>query len=409
MKQLAQFSTMLIVSLFAAACGGGGGGGPAPTPVATPTAGPMVDDDARRAVLASLGSEVILPALRELDSQAVVLVVQIDALAAAPADAARRNSARAAWRNAMTAVQRAELYQLGPAARSMEAGGQDLRDQIYAFPLLNLCGVHQAAYQDVAVDATTPIDRTGMGSLEYLLFDDTDNPNCAPPAGVDGRAKRAQYAARLARRISAVALQLRDAWEPAGGNFLRTFSTAGAGNATYDMPQDALDAISSAVFYLEKETKDRKLANPLGIGATGLPPCSTTSCPERVESRYARISGAHAGNNLRAARLLFSGAEGGLGLNALLEGVDREDLAVRILAQIDAAIAASDALEADFETRVAAISNRDACINASAARSGEPAVCALHGKIDAAADTLRVEIASVLNLRIPDSAAGDND
>ncbi|MDP9142603.1 MAG: imelysin family protein [Pseudomonadota bacterium] len=404
MNRKTKTGATLFLTLAIAACGGGGGGsGPTPTP------DPVVDDDARREVLASLGEQLILPALRELDTEAENLASRVDALAAAPNNATQRTEAQAAWRATMAKVQRAEVFQIGPAAQSMEAGGQDLRDQIYAYPNLNLCGIHQAAYADTAVTAATPIDRTGMGSLEYLLFDDVENLACPAPEGVDGKAKRAQYAARLARRVAAVALQLRDAWEPTGGNFLNQFATAGAGSTVYDMPQDALDAVSTAVFYLEKETKDRKIANPIGIGATKLPPCTTTSCPERVESRYAKISGVHAGNNLRAARALFSGAPGGKGLNTLLEGVDRADLATKILAQIDTAIAASDALEADFESKVAAIPSRDACINATGARTGEPEVCAFHGKIDAATDTLRVEITSVLNLRIPDSAAGDND
>ncbi|MGQ0620499.1 MAG: imelysin family protein [Panacagrimonas sp.] len=400
---------LLVIAL--SACGGGGGGGGGSTPP------PMTDDDARRAVLADLGEDLILPALRDLDARSAALAPLVAALAAAPADATARSAAQAGWRTAMEAVERAEVLQIGPAARSSEPGGMDLRDQIYAFPLLSRCRVHIAAYADAAVTGSSPIDGTGMGALEYLLFDDTDNAACLPGAGVNSQAKRAQHASRVADRIAAVATQLRTAWEPTGGNFLRSFSTPGAGSTVpFSTPQMALDALSTAIFYAEKETKDRKIANPTGIGATGLPACVTASCPERVESVFARASGDHIRTNLQAFRDVFTGVGGGMGINALLEGIDRGDLATRIATQIDAALAAEAAITPDFETAVAAIDtaaadseDRAACMNASANRTGAPAACALLGLVDAAADTLRADIAATLNLRIPDNAAGDND
>lgn len=284
----------------------------------------------------------------------------------------------------------------------------DLRDRIYAYPQLNLCAVHNAAYADDPVDAGTPINVAGMGALEYLLFVDEDDPDCPPGQGVDGSAKRAQYAARVAAHAADVAAQLRDAWEPGGGDFLGEFASAGNGSMVYDISQMALQAIWNAIFYAEKETKDRKIANPTGIGATGLPPCGTTSCPERVESPFARASGDHLRANLEIFRALFTGANGGLGFNDLLTAINAGDLATRIVGEIDEALAALDDLEPDFETAVESIESNEACINAVASRSGEPA-CALLGFVDRATDTMRAEITSTLNLQIPGNAAGDND
>lgn len=400
---------LLVLALSACGGGGGGGGGSAPPP--------MTDDDARRAVLADLGEDLILPALRDLDTRSAALAPLVAALAAAPLDATARGAAQAGWRSAMEAVERAEVLQIGPAARSSEPGGMDLRDQIYAFPLLNRCRVLSAAYTDEAVTGSSPIDGTGMGALEYLLFSGAPTGCLPPPVGVNVEIKVAQHASRIANRIAVVAAQLRKAWEPGGGNFLRNFSTAGAGSTMpFSTPQMALDALSTAIFYAEKETKDRKIANPTGIGATGLLACNTASCPERVESVFARASGDHIRANLQAFRDVFTGIAGGMGINALLEGIDRGALGIQIVTQIDAALAAEAAITPDFETAVAAIDtaaadsdDRAACMNASANRSGEPAACALLGLVDAAADTLRADIASTLNLRIPDNAAGDND
>ncbi|MGQ0696617.1 MAG: imelysin family protein [Panacagrimonas sp.] len=400
----ASFATATITTLTV----GGVSGSYASTTRAA--SGPITDDDARRAVLSDLGEDLILPTLRDLDTRSAALATLVAALAAAPANAAARSAAQDGWRTAMVAVERAEVLQIGPAARSSEPGGQNLRDQIYSYPLLARCGVHNAAYADEAVTGSTLINRTGMGALEYLLFDDTANLACLPAAGVNGQAKRAQHAGRIAARIAVVATQLRNAWELAGGNFLLKFGAAGTSGNTmpFSTPQMALDALSTAIFYVEKETKDRKIASPTGIGATGLLPCAQVSCPERVESVFARGSGDHIRANILAFRDVFTGVSGGLGLNALLEGIDREDLATKIVAEVNAALTGGDATLDDFETAVEDIESRAACTNASSTRTGEPA-CALHGLVDQFDNTLRADITSTLNLKIPDTAAGDND
>jgi uncharacterized protein len=404
MLQFRPHLPLLAFALMLTACGGGGGGG-----TAGPAPGPS-DDDARREVLNDLATQLVLPTLRDVDQAVATLDTAVAAWAAAPADAGARSAAQAAWRNAMDPVQRAEVLQVGPAARSTEPGGMDLRDQLYAFPQLSLCGVHTAAYADTPVTAASPINTTGLGALEYLLFAD-GNTDCPAPNGVDGQTKRAEHAARIAARAAMVATELRTEWEITGDDFVTEFATAGAGSTVFDTPQMALNALSTAIFYAEKETKDRKIANPTGFGATGLPPCPTASCPERVESLFAQNSGAHLVANLQAFRDLFTGVNGGRGLNDLLEGIGRDDLATKMLTLIDAALPAAQALSAPgaFEAAVADVVSAVSCNNAASSREGEPEACALLGLVDAATDTLRAEVTAALNLAIPDSAAGDND
>lgn len=408
-----------LVTLLGVSCGGGDGGGGgtgAPPEPTSSTAEPVParltvsqDDDARRAVLADLGERLVLPTLRDVDDRAGSLRVAVNVLAAAPASEHARSKAQAAWRAAMRSVQRAHMLQVGPAAYMTEPGGLGLAMEIHAFPEFDACAIHNAAYAELGVDAKTPRNRIGMGALEYLLFSDADNPACLPSVG-NAQAKRAQYAARVAARIDEVATQLRMAWEPAGGNFLGQFMTAGAGSTVYATPQVALNAISNALFYFEKTTKDRKIAGPTGIGATDIPSCLTNTCPQFLESPYSRTSGLNIQDNLQAFREIFTGADGGMGLNHLMQGAGRSDLVARFVKMLDAAAAGVTAgITPDMEANIAGIPNRNACLGASELRRGEPAVCAMHGLIDDVTDTLRSEVVSTLNLRIPDFAAGDND
>ncbi|WP_029890104.1 imelysin family protein [Polycyclovorans algicola] len=407
-----------------AACGGGGGGGgggnpdPSPTPnpsvspSPTPDPGGLVGDAARRAVLADIGDDIILPALRDFDAQAASLVTAAEAYADAPADVALRQATQAAWDAAMTSWQRNEVLQVGPAGRStnpdMVAGGQDFRDLIYSWPVtLNACALEAAADAGTEVNAATPINRVGLGALEHLLFTDV------PPAACDAQpdtAARAAHVVRLAQRVAVVASALRDRWEPDAGNFIEQWRTAGDGSNVYMSPQAGLNAVSIALFYAEKSSKDRKIAYPSGLPAAGLECTDEVACPEFLESRLSRRSGENLIANYQAFRDVFTGVNDGLGMNDLLEGIGREELAAQIVAELDDLLAALAAIEDDggFDAAVEGIDDSTECMNAFSSSSGL-APCALLGVSKTAMDTFRGPIVSALNLAVPQAAAGDND
>lgn len=410
---------LLSAALMLSACGGGGGGStpetspPPPAPSPPPDPPPATGDDARRVVLTDIGEDIILPALREFAIDAAALQTATTSLAVTPGDTAALDAAKAAWNTAMDSWQRNEVLQVGPAGRSTNpdavAGGQDFRDSIYSWPFtLDACALEAAADNSDAVDGTTPINITGLGALEHLLFTDAPPDSCASQPDA---AKRAAHVDRLAVRVALLATSLRDRWEPGTGNFLEQWSTAGLSTSvTYSRPQDALDAMSIALFYAEKQTKDRKVAQPTGLPATGLDCSQPVACPEFLESRLSRRTGANLTANVQAFRDVFTGVDGGMGMNDLLEGIDRQDLADEIVDELDAALAFLEEIENGngFDAEVEAISDATECANAFSASDGLPP-CALLGYLKTAMDTFRGPIVSALGLAVPSSAAGDND
>ncbi|WP_420468362.1 imelysin family protein [Panacagrimonas sp.] len=403
---------LLAAALGLAACGGGGGGGGAPDPVDPPVGTECTGDDCRREVLKDIGEQIILPALRDFDDRAAALNIAAAAYADTPASADARDAARAAWDAAMDSWQRNEVLQVGPAGRStnpdMVAGGQDFRDLIYSWPLtLNTCGLESAADTGAVVDGSTAINLTGLGALEQLLFTDAPPAECAAQPDA---AERAAHVERLADWMSQVATSLRNRWEPDGGNFIAQWSTAGDGSAVYMTPQSGLNAVSIALFYAEKNSKDRKIALPTGLPATGLDCSDPVACPEFLESRLSRRTGQNLIANYQAFRDLFTGVGGEFGMNDLLEGIGREDLATEIIVEVDALLAAIQAIENDggFDAAVEGITDRTECMNAFASSSGLPP-CALLGVSKTAMDTFRGPIVSALSLAVPSAAAGDND
>ena len=411
---------LLMLAFAMTACGGGGGsssGGSSSGSSSSSSSGSSTTgDDARRAVLRDIGEEIILPALRDFDARASELQTAANALAAAPDDAEALEAARAAWEAAMTSWQRNEVLQVGPAGRStnpdMVAGGQDFREFIYSWPItLDVCGIEAAADSGAEVGANTPINITGLGAMEHLLF--TSSPPDECEAQPDA-AERAAHVQRLAARVAILATSLRNRWEPEEGNFIGHWSTAGLDTSTFYMrPQDALNALSIALFYVEKISKDRKIAHPTGVGATGLTCGNPDNCPEHLEARKSRHSGANLIANVQVFRDVFTGVNGQLGLNDLLEGIDRADLATEIVTELDVVLAQLDEIESaesaeGFDTAVENITDRDECINAFSSSSGLPP-CALLGQIKTAMDTFRGPVVSALSLAVPSGAAGDND
>lgn len=399
----------LTVSLFATgallltACGGGGGGG----------GGSMEGDDARRAVLADIANDTILPRIDTFKTDADALATALTAYAAALTPA-NQLAAEDAWRAAMASASFLEPLQVGPAAMGSEMGGENLRDLIYSWPQRSE-GLIRSNTCDGANVVGNRSDDIGLAAIEYVLFStdvfaDTQT-NCN---STNETQLRADYARKVADFTALQAAELQDSWAPTGENFLAEWSNAGAGSNVYSSPQEALNALSVALFYVEKQTKDSKIACPTGIGASGL--SCTGNDTSRVEHPDARVSLASMRNNVQVFRDAFTGVNGGMGINDLLIGINRQDLADEIVAELDTVLNHLDnriGPNADgFETAVAAINDANACSNASANPNGgaaNPAACSLHGLIKIAMDTFRGPIVASLSLQTPDSAAGDND
>lgn len=364
--------------------------------------------EARRAVLSSLGERVILATYEEFEAKAEALEGAAAAWASS-LDAADHDAARQAWVEAMDVWQRAEMFQVGPAgAMGAVVGGEDLRDQIYSWPLTNPCRVDQElveqAYADEEAFGSESINVRGLDALEYLLFYEGEENACAPNSLINSDGswaalseeelgeRRARYALTLASNLSGRATALRQAWDPAGANFLGELSAAGAASETYPTSQEALNAISDAIFYLDKEVKDMKLARP-----TGMSDCVEEVCPEARESPWANRSMEHLRQNLVGLQQIYLGGmpeEDALGFDDLLRGMGADQLADDLAARIAEAIARVDAVEG---TMVEALETQP------------QAVVDVYDASRSITDLIKSQFFDVLDLEVPKRGEGDND
>lgn len=360
-----------------------------------------------RTQLLTAFADCALSSSAEFETAAVALHTQTQAWVANPG-AQSLQSAQVAFHEAMDAWQVLEVVRFGPASGITIAGGQDLRDQIYSWPLVSRCSVEEElvakGYEREDFGALL-INRRGLAALEYLLFYEGADTACAAtspivangswaslPADEHQRRKRA-YAARITGDLVARASALRTAWEPAGGNFHQTLASPGGSNKTFATSQQALNAVSDAMFYIEAEVKDMKLAGPLGLRD-----CGPNVCPELLESRFAHRSRRNIERNQEGVRRLMFGCGAnreGQGFHDLLVSSSAQHTAQRLL-DADEKFAAALAQLAPLELNEA--------LTADTAK-----VRAVHDALKLSTDLLKTEFSTVLDLELPMSVEGDND
>jgi predicted lipoprotein len=329
-------------------------------------------------------------------------------------ESATVGAARDAWGGLMLAIQKTELHIIGPAASNNNALPNRLNSS--AVGALSLCGVDQSVVQsaqdaDFDIESKTVTQR-GIGALEYLLFNSDLGQNCPSQiietADWDSRPAeqrqllRCEYAIVVATDIANTAAELRDAWSSDDGDYRSTFITpANTG--------DSLEELSDALFYLDLDVADRKLAIPTGINEA----CAALSCPQSVESPYSQFSLDSIKANLQSFNILMTGGSG-LGFDDLIEAAGVPELNRRFADNTAAAIALIDTASESLFEQASAIDSSAAeteCTNAYANPDviGRFSACNLLGMIKLINDDQKIGFVAAIDVDLPDRAQSDND
>jgi predicted lipoprotein len=358
-------------------------------------------------VLRGVGPEVVLPSLEQFGIELASLAEAIDAWETAfdsGADTAQVHAdAKEAWTTAMMAWQEHEVMQIGPAGSSLTAvAGRDLRDEVYSWPSINPCRIDQEV---VATGWTQSgwfednfANSYGLDALEHILHGDDENVcpsqveinatgswNALGPEGVE--ANRIAYARAVVLHLEDVNDFLYEKWSPQEGDFSGALALTSR-SSPYATDRQALNAVFDALFYLETVTKDRKLAQPLGLVE-----CSLEVCPDAAEHLESGISVMAVAANLRGFRQLFTGGDG-TGFDDLLVELGHADLAESIVEKTDNALSVAEATALPIHEGVT---------------SDLASVEALHAAVKEVTDILKGDLVTVLSLQIPAEASGDND
>jgi predicted lipoprotein len=235
--------------------------------------------------------------------------------------------------------------------------------------------------------------------MEYLLFVEDAGHACPSQvqinaggawddlvtAGID--AARAAHAVTVSQRIIDDLDGMSDAWT--AGFAVQFSDPTESDNGVFATHDEALTAAFHALFYIEGQTKDRKLAIPLGLRN-----CSSDVCPAEAESPHASASLEHIAANIDGFEHLFFGADGGMGFDDLLIDRGYEALVTEMEQAIVSARTAVAAVDGSLETAI--VDDLDSVI-------------AVYDGTKSMTDLLKGDISTALLLQIPSELVGDND
>ena len=359
-------------------------------------------------LLENVGPDVIEPALVQFQAEAAALTVALEALEAAHLAGEDVSDLHAAaqdqWVLTMGAWAKLDVMQIGPQASSLSAiSGGDIRDEIYSWPTsVNACVVDQITANESFLNGEfinqTLVNGYGLDALEHLLFAgfETNCPAQVPPLsdgswdalGEDGISlNRLQYGIVVSAHLEGQATDLLQTWSADGGNFSGHLARS-TEDSPYASDQEALNAVFDALFFLEKTTKDVKLAKPLGVLD-----CSDDICPDDVEGLLSQSSLISVEANIIGFSELFHGGES-VGMDDLLVEVGHGDLSEQISADIDEALVALAAIEGPLDEAI--VERYDT-------------VETFYTELRDVTTALKGDLATVLALQIPAEATGDND
>lgn len=406
-RQTGKWLAGAVVLASLGACGGDSGGGGQADSCDTFDCVGMLDN---------LGNNVIGPTFVSLEGEATAFeqaAVDYEAAVGTADEADRKADLQAQWRDTMAVMQQVEVMQVGPLA----ADNEGLRDTLYSWPASNTCGVDQDVIfaedgqlpngDPYEIDGRT-VDRRGLDALEYILFTDSLEHTCASTVSATEDWNSRPEEERIAARAGYIRIAAGDIvnqtervlalWDGSEGDFLAELTDPESDTSRFSDAQDAVNAVSDALFYVEKQAKDVKLAQPLGLIDNS---CGGDPCPEDVESPFSANSRDNIRHNLAAFQRLFLGGEpgpgeGGLGFDDYLEALGEENIAT--------------VMGTDIEDAILSVSDdrfpgtlKDALGNDISSVEGA------HDATKKVTDRLKNEFISVLGLSIPDSVGGDTD
>ncbi len=291
----------------------------------------------RRTFLRDLSERGAVPGYRVLASEAAELEGAIGALVTTIGPGTLAD-AQQAWRDTRRAWKETEAFRLGPSEAQRTSARID-------WPTANTGQIEgeiggSAALSSAFID-TLGAQKVGFQAIEYFLFD----PEDGDAGALDGllgaqNGRRRGYLVALATNLRERTEQLRDAWEPSGGDFGDDLVNSGIGGDTFATLKEAFDEVVNRMIFTAEIVEENRLAGPLGLKTGGAPQ------PELVESPRSGDGAAGIVANLQGIADVYRGTyEGGqgAGLGAQVAPLNAEiDADVRRL--LDEAIAAVQAI-----------------------------------------------------------------
>jgi predicted lipoprotein len=320
-------SAALALALAVSACG-------------SDSSGPNPGGFDATTLLADVPARVILPTYADLEAKATALNVAVATLNASVTEP-NLLAAKEAWRATRRPWEQSEGFLFGP----VETQGID--------PSIDSWPVNQADLDAVLASSATltpayidGLEGTlkGFHTIEYLLF------GTGSKTAAQLTAREREYLVAVTQSLVNATTQLREAWDPSGGDYSAVVATAGqSGNAVYTSQSQAVQELINGMIGICDEVGNGKISDPFDQQDRSL-----------EESQFSNNSNADFADNIRSVQNVYIGqhSSGGTGIRALVLARGSAALDTRIQSEIQVAITAIGEMTPTFGEAITANSTK---------------------------------------------------
>lgn len=286
--------------------------------------------------------DVIVPTYADLAANTVALHAAARTLASAPTEA-NLEAARQAWLVTRVPWEQSEGFLYGPVSDL----GLDPSLDSWPVDRIQLDQVLASGHEltPTSIAANYGAGLRGFHTIEYLLWGTDEQRTQA--GELAARPRVLEYLVAAAGALQADAATLEGAWRGDEG-YGKKFAAAGEPGAVFFRQADAVQQLLTGLTEICNEVANGKIADPYKAQDRSL-----------EESQFSHNSIRDFADNLRSVKIVYEGSRAGVAQSSLSSFVREQDPALdaRVLSQIDAAIAAIEAISGDGELFTSAISN----------------------------------------------------
>ncbi|PWJ58006.1 putative lipoprotein [Dyadobacter jejuensis] len=304
-------------------------------------------ESTRAEVIASVGTQVILPTIQVFASESQKLNTLAESVATDRLEQANLEELQQNWLQLATAWKKVSLYSMGPIDDDFLESG------IY-YTSVNTSGIESYIAKSTPVDAaligSLGAAYKGIPAIEYLLFGNNESVEVQLEKYQGATAsQRIQYLKALCADLKIKAADLESKWNSSGGNYIKTFTDASGRDIN-----SSLGKLSNKMINMIYTIKDERIGAPNGTRNNGTPQPALVDAPYSDESlallkaEIEGIQGAFTGD--------LAGGTSGLGLDDLLNQVGAQSetglLSTKINSQFDAVYTKIDMIQVPLSRAV---------------------------------------------------------
>ncbi|MDB5274306.1 MAG: Imelysin [Chitinophagaceae bacterium] len=271
----------------------------------------------QQAILANIGGNLIVPSYADFVVNSDSLTSKCKAFCANPT-LTTLTAAQDAWKEAKRSWKRCEIFNnFGPGETTFIKDAVDYSSINTSRIASNISSPATPADIDSVYIEANPSTSKGLVTLEYLLFDRTDNNTIVTNyTTASSFENRKAYLSGLCKNLHDKATFIYNQWALGKGNYVTIFET----NTKNDI-SGSLSLLVNSMIQQVDAVKTNKIGDPLGA-------TSGTITPTAVEAYYSRYSFACIQENLACVQYLMTGkgygSMNGSGISLLLNNNEQQ-------------------------------------------------------------------------------------